>query len=1282
LTDRSDISWHFDCTASQPASHFLTNLYKSFLIIYLLFHFSSVFAAGTGITYHGRIMNPDGTPVTSSNVYFKIEIRTPGAENCLMYSETHIENLSLTSGVFSVTINDGTAVVPNGEPFTLSEIFRNHGTFNFAPGKCSGGLTYAPNPTDGRKMVVSFDAGSGWENLPAQSINFVPMAIEAQTVAGRTPMSFLRVDDTAASTNTTELNGADLTAFWDLINGTSTQYMRSSSSNGASLPVLSTAPGSASAGTIWYDSTGKTIQYFDGTTTHTVGTSGGSVTGITVGSGLVDGLGNTGTTISSSGTIALPDVVTADTYTKVTTDAKGRVISGTDLVEADIPKLTSAGKGVDGSAISGTIGGATVINTSGNITTSGDLSVNDITATGNITNDGNGSTTGVIYGAALQSRKLYLYDGDTNRVSLQTPSNLSGNYDLTLPVDDGTSGQVLSTDGSGVLSWISPATGSVTSVSGTSPIQVTGTTTPVISVSDATTLAKGVVLLAKDDGTDTTALHVVQANDPRLSDSRDASGTASGDLSGTYPSPKVIKIQGVDVDGTAPTATSQVLKYDTTGSKYVASYFGIADLKSSLGSQQFPTSCSASQTMKWSAITDTFSCDSIGIAANQITSGTIDTARLGSGTADGTTFLRGDGTWSSASGAASDITNTPSGNLSANNVQSAINELDIEKVAKSGDSMTGALTMNAQSEIHFADSDSSNYVGFKAPASISADKVWTLPDGDGSSGQVLSTDGFGVLSWTSPAMTSGVSVTAPITNSGTSAAPNLGISQATTSTNGYLSSTDWNTFNDKQSTSLANGKIWVGSAGGTAAAVTPSGDATISNAGVITVSSSANFSGSLSGDVTGTQGSTVVASVGGSTASNVHAAELLANAATSANTASTIVKRDPSGNFSAGTITANLSGNVTGNVTGDVTGDVSGTAANVTGTVAVANGGTGLGTTPTNGQILIGNGTGYTLATITAGTGVTITNNAGSITISAASGSNGLRSCDTGNANDVMVPVGSWCVDKYEASIWSNADGSGTGYFTDSTTSGDTDPYYPTGAANVPSGCNRNGAGCSQYAVSKPGVIPSRGITWYQAAKFCANAGKQLIPDSLWQTAAIGTYDPGSGSGTGGTAGGSASDAAAAQCNINTHNATWTTWLKANNGVRRTDRAGTTAGGTNACVSDYGVDDMVGNLWEWTDMNGVQAGADQTTFTQGKSNASGGPFSTADGTWNINGSAWGCDGAGTSKGTCGWKNNTPAAAFRGGAWSDGATAGVTALVLNYSGSYSGWNIGFRCARPR
>lgn len=70
----------------------------------------------------------------------------------------------------------------------------------------------------------------------------------------------------------------------------------------------------------------------------------------------------------------------------------------------------------------------------------------------------------------------------------------------------------------------------------------------------------------------------------------------------------------------------------------------------------------------------------------------------------------------------------------------------------------------------------------------------------------------------------------------------------------------------------------------------------------------ASFTGLLAGNVTGTQGATVVASVGGVTAANVANSANAANAATNANTASTIVKRDGNGNFTAGTITANLTG--------------------------------------------------------------------------------------------------------------------------------------------------------------------------------------------------------------------------------------------------------------------------------------------------------------------------------------------------------------------------------------
>lgn len=56
-------------------------------------------------------------------------------------------------------------------------------------------------------------------------------------------------------------------------------------------------------------------------------------------------------------------------------------------------------------------------------------------------------------------------------------------------------------------------------------------------------------------------------------------------------------------------------------------------------------------------------------------------------------------------------------------------------------------------------------------------------------------------------------------------------------------------------------------------------------------------------------------------------------------------------------------------------------ASEVTGILGVSNGGTGVGATPSNGQLLIGNGVGYTVATLSAGAGITINNGSGSVTI-------------------------------------------------------------------------------------------------------------------------------------------------------------------------------------------------------------------------------------------------------------------------------------------------------------
>jgi hypothetical protein len=78
--------------------------------------------------------------------------------------------------------------------------------------------------------------------------------------------------------------------------------------------------------------------------------------------------------------------------------------------------------------------------------------------------------------------------------------------------------------------------------------------------------------------------------------------------------------------------------------------------------------------------------------------------------------------------------------------------------------------------------------------------------------------------------------------------------------------------------------------------------------------------------------------------------------------------------------------------------------AGTTGTLSVARGGTGQ-TTYTNGQLLIGNTTGGTLAkaTLTAGTGVSITNGAGSISIAATNNGTVTSVGGTGSVDGITL---------------------------------------------------------------------------------------------------------------------------------------------------------------------------------------------------------------------------------------------------------------------------------------
>ena len=94
--------------------------------------------------------------------------------------------------------------------------------------------------------------------------------------------------------------------------------------------------------------------------------------------------------------------------------------------------------------------------------------------------------------------------------------------------------------------------------------------------------------------------------------------------------------------------------------------------------------------------------------------------------------------------------------------QSAVNTTFMPKA---GGTFSGDVSFSGGSDIRFIETGGgTDYVAFQAPASIAANVTWTLPNADGSSGQVLSTNGTGTLSWADASSATTVTTTSDNTN--------------------------------------------------------------------------------------------------------------------------------------------------------------------------------------------------------------------------------------------------------------------------------------------------------------------------------------------------------------------------------------------------------------------------------------------------------------------------------------------------------------------------------------
>ena len=215
------------------------------------------------------------------------------------------------------------------ESDTLSTVLARGATTSTAPSFFGGvtinqvgstnGVTFAGSTSGTAKVVAAAAAGTGTVlTLPATT-GTLALAADIPVVNN----GALGVSIGAAAASGTALAWGTATGFTANASAASTYDLRV----GPSISALATLMSTAGAGFIRRGATADT--YTVDTNVYLTGNQSISLTGDITGSGTT----SIATTLASVGT--------AGTYTKVTTDAKGRVTAGTTLSATDIPTLTA-----------------------------------------------------------------------------------------------------------------------------------------------------------------------------------------------------------------------------------------------------------------------------------------------------------------------------------------------------------------------------------------------------------------------------------------------------------------------------------------------------------------------------------------------------------------------------------------------------------------------------------------------------------------------------------------------------------------------------------------------------------------------------------------------------------------------------------------------------------------------------------------------------------------------------------------------------------------------------
>jgi len=342
----------------------------------------------------------------------------------------------------------------------------------------------------------------------------------------------------------------------------------------------------------------------------------------------------------------------------------------------------------------------------------------------------------------------------------QTTANAAIN--ALLPSQTSQSGKVLSTDGTNT-SWIAAGgTGTVTSVALTAPSIFSVSGSPITAAGTLALTYSGTALPVANGGSGATTLTgYVKGN-----------GTSAFTASATVPS--------TDITGLGTMSTQNANSVTITGGTVNGT---------TIGATTATTGAFTTLTASTSLTTPTVQATNSGGLSLKNSAGT---TQMSMGAGGGDNISLNVSTNLNGSNAQIDISPTGTGHVHINPTGSGSIQVNPTSVGTIDNMTIGATTPKNGSFVDFSVTGTTSFDGSQ-----------------GTAGQVLTSAGTGATpTWTTPAAGTVTSVTgtAPVVSSG-GATPAISMAAASSTVNGYLTSTDWTTFNSKGSGTVTSASV-------------------------------------------------------------------------------------------------------------------------------------------------------------------------------------------------------------------------------------------------------------------------------------------------------------------------------------------------------------------------------------------------------------------------------------------------------------------------------------------